>query len=876
MPIDPAFLQPGGALVSPLLQRALGELGAAEQAQELPAGARIGAYRIVRELGRGGMAVVYLAERADGEFEQTVALKLLRPDHDSPLAQELLRQERQVLAGLQHPCIARLLDGGRTEDGTLWFALELVHGVRIDRHCSERQLPLRARLELFMQVCAAVQFAHSRLLIHRDIKPANILVTHDGTVKLLDFGIAQLLTPDARAPLAVRALTPGYASPEQLHGEPVTTASDIYQLGNLLQSILHPNATAASATEHTRLRPLPPQAPAAAAVRGDGGLALIAAKAMQPLPAQRYATAAELQADVENFLNHWPLRAHGGGALYRTRCFVRRHALAVGAASIMFAALLAGVTAVIWQAQVARTEAARAQAVQAFLVGLFDDLDPAHGEGRDVTVRKLLERGERDVAGALAGQPDIKLTMLGVLGDIYNKLQYAEPAERMQRARAELAQRLHGEHSDSYADALFGLATAGFATRTNLDDAARQAQVVVAYREQAYGKDSMATLEARRLQAEIQGLQNDHEAAAKTVAQLIPNYESRFGANSIEVTSLRMALLEHRTGGGSSWQQELPELRELAANVSDPRPEQKREWLELQIDFGIALMYAGDAQRSETLLKRGIDGLDELLGPENSTSIDARRTLGVLYFNRGNYAASLEQHRVASTIADHAYGHEHSEAALNRGFQERPLLYLGRYAEAEAMAREERDTILRSPSTEPVLRNASRTSLAACLLLLGQFDAAREEAQAVLPDDRATAARKVGLSQDLMIMGAADSEQALHPRALAEFDEAVAVVEQMPGPPTVHTARALLAQAIGRARAGHADTAETSLAQARAILRQRLPADHPLLRIADLAEAEVVRAKGDAVAADALHEQAALALKNGNGVVTGARFWPVF
>ena len=429
MPIDPDFLQPGGALASPVLQRALGEIGAAPQ--ELDPGTRVGPYRIVRELGRGGMAIVYLAERADGEFEQQVALKLVRPDHDSPLAQELLRQERQVLAHLQHPCIARLLDGGRADDGTLWFAMELVHGVRIDRCCRERELPLPARLRLFMQVCEAVQFAHGRLLIHRDIKPANILVTRDDGVKLLDFGIAQLLAPDATTLVAERALTPGYASPEQLRGETVTTASDIFQLGRLLQSMLARAPVAgdehATATASTRLLP---HAAAAHAPTSDATIPrdidAIIAKAMRVGPAERYATASELRNDVGNFLAQRPVLARGGGRGYRAVCYLRRHRWSMLAAAVATVAFVATVSVFTWrlaqERDQARQSAQRANQVRDFLVGMFKVADPNVNRGDKLTATQILERGAADAESALHGQGALQANLLVVIGEVYSSL----------------------------------------------------------------------------------------------------------------------------------------------------------------------------------------------------------------------------------------------------------------------------------------------------------------------------------------------------------------------------------------------------------------------------------------------------------------------
>ncbi|MET0229616.1 MAG: serine/threonine-protein kinase [Rhodanobacteraceae bacterium] len=263
------LLQPGGALAGRVFSRLLGD---AHDDPPLAPGTRVGAWRIGRILGCGGSAIVYLADRADGHFDQEVALKVLRP---RPELIERFRRERQILAGLRHPAIARLIDGGEIEGGRLWFAMEPVFGERIDDHVRSRRLPLDARLSLFEAVCEAVAYAHRRQLVHRDIKPANVLVDEAGKPRLLDFGIA---TADDAGDEGDRAMTPNYASPEQRLGSAVTPASDIFQLGTILREIV------ACCT------PLPRKA--------ARGIDAIVAKATETDPARRYGRVAVLWSDV--------------------------------------------------------------------------------------------------------------------------------------------------------------------------------------------------------------------------------------------------------------------------------------------------------------------------------------------------------------------------------------------------------------------------------------------------------------------------------------------------------------------------------------------------------------------------------------------------
>jgi len=368
------------------LARALGA-GAARLAA--PRSDRIGPYRLVRELGAGGMGTVFLAERVDGGFAQRVAIKLIRAGLDGHEVVRRFRMERQILAGFDHPHIARLIDGGETEDGVPYLVMDYVDGVAIDRHCRERGLDVRARLGLFCDVCAAVQFAHQRLVVHRDLKPSNILVDANGSVKLLDFGIARLIDAgaDAGESATVNAFTPEYASPEQVKGAPITTASDVYSLGVLLYRMLtgfspykadkthladlvqeivsrEPERPSASVTSRTAAnatgvpRPLDLRR-LQRELRGD--LDNIVLMALRKEPERRYASVEQFADDVRRHLAHRPVRARGGAFAYRARKFLVRNRVAVGLGAFAVAALLSTSAYALHQAHSARAQAARAE-----------------------------------------------------------------------------------------------------------------------------------------------------------------------------------------------------------------------------------------------------------------------------------------------------------------------------------------------------------------------------------------------------------------------------------------------------------------------------------------------------------------------------------
>jgi tetratricopeptide (TPR) repeat protein len=362
------------------------EPGAEREA--LPDRRRIGPYELDRLLGRGGMGAVYLAHRADGQFEQQVAIKLI----DLPLAtdffRERFRMERQILAGLQHPFIARLLDGGVSADGDLYLAMEYVDGTPISRFCDTRRLNIRQRLTLFKGVCEAVQFAHQNLVVHRDLKPDNILVAEDGTPRLLDFGTAKLVSPSLEKQegdltrQGYASFTPQYASPEQVLGNPITTASDTYSLGVLLYLLLtgsHPYELKELTTSEL-LRVIckePPRKPPGEVGtdrRLDPDLEAILLKALRKEPTERYRTAEQLASDIQDFLDGRPVAARRGSFRYIAGKFIRRNRLAIAAAAVLAATLAAGVLGVLWQARVANEQRRKAEARSADLRQLSNSL----------------------------------------------------------------------------------------------------------------------------------------------------------------------------------------------------------------------------------------------------------------------------------------------------------------------------------------------------------------------------------------------------------------------------------------------------------------------------------------------------------------------
>jgi eukaryotic-like serine/threonine-protein kinase len=452
-----------------------------------PEGKRVGAYKLLRIVGEGGMGTVYLANRADELYSQQVAVKLMHPGF-APMQGMLLRfsAERQILANLNHPNIARLLDGGMTADGIPYLVMEYVNGTRIDEYCRQNHLSINDRLKLFRSVCSAVEYAHKNLVIHRDIKPANILVTAEGVPKLLDFGIAKLLDPQAENLTLTRpsdrVMTPEYASPEQMRGGHITTATDVYALGVLLYELLagrrpfemqtkSPLQVAQIVCEEL---PEPPSRAITgrpdlsvpdAVRRVKGDLDNIVLMAMRKEPSRRYTSAAAFSADVEAYLTGYSVQARSDSWRYRAGKFVRRHKVAVPMAILAILGLVAFSVGMGLLAQranrerrIADAQRLAAQHEAAFLTRIFDAATPATSKGSEVTVRELLDQSAKRIDTEFNATPEVQATLLYNLGDAYSQLGLDDQAQPLMERAYVLRRKLFGDESLIVATTADGLA----------------------------------------------------------------------------------------------------------------------------------------------------------------------------------------------------------------------------------------------------------------------------------------------------------------------------------------------------------------------------------------------------------------------------------
>lgn len=566
--------------------------------EELASGLCIGPYRLLRILGSGGMGEVFLAERADGAFQQQVALKLIKRGMDSEEIVRRFQRERQILARLEHPGIARLLDGGTAPDGRPYFVLELVAGEPILDYCRRAKPSLEERLRLVIAACEAVDAAHRSLIVHRDLKPSNLLVTAEGQVKLLDFGIAKILeeAPEDTATQHLQApLTPAYAAPEQLLGGPVTTATDVYALGVILYEMLTgrsphshgrtPAAVAQDAGSERAERPstvlreddretdgdvagISDRRRFARRVQGDLDSVVLAA--LHRDLARRYRSAADLGADLQRFLAGRTVRARPDSALYRGRKLVQRHKLAAAALGAAVLSLVAGTVVSQRQARMASEQAQRAERVKELLLSIFREADPETGRGPELTAREILAAGAKRVDAELAPEPEVRAELLDAIAQIDRSLGLYDAAS--EAAQVSLAERRRLFGAESVEAALsFTTLTEIQAARGNLNEAWRLAERARPVLERRFGLDSREGQRLASIRIFVLSEQGEEEKALALVRQSTAAARQYFGPTSVE-TGRRLLQTASILGNLSRFDEATRAAREgLAILAASPR-----------------------------------------------------------------------------------------------------------------------------------------------------------------------------------------------------------------------------------------------------------------------------------------------------------------
>src|SRR6202166_4624941 len=800
-----------------------------EDHQDRLIGTRIGPYRVVSILGHGGMSTVYRGERDDSQYQQSVAIKVLQHATLHPRLRSRLHSERHILATLDHPAIARLIDSGDLEDGTPYLVMEHVQGESIDAYCDSRTLFVRERLELFMQVCAAVQYAHRNLVVHRDIKPSNIFVTDEGAPKLLDFGIAKLLAPDSLSHalpvtrLQERMLTPENAAPEQVLGRPITTAPDIYALGVLLYQLLtgrspyrllsysqlqleraicmddpvRPSQMVISKlsgekdADRSRISDRRGLSPQRLRARLSGDLDAIVAMAMRKEPDRRYPSVEALADDLNRHLLGQPVRARQGDWRYNTAKFLRRHLLAVAAVAAAFLglALFAGV--MFWEnhrIELARDATAqerdRAQQVSAFLVDVFSQADPFNAQGKEPTAKELLDRGAEKISGNLGLQPEVRAQLLESIGLAYRRQGLSERAiplfEQAVAIRRQERPLDNGHIAVAAANLARALTDAG-----HLISAEAYLERAVALSESG-GKprpietaDILVQFGSFALDAK-----SDPERASQLFGRALNIYRATIGNQNLQVAATLTGLAD-----AADWTSDYPlaeryereALSIFQATVSRNHPDNAVALAAL----GYILTERGKYAESEQVLNEALQIERTVFGADNQRIAATEADLGVLYEREGDISRAIAATQTALKITRDRGGSSHY---FTRYYLD-PLgnLYLSAndLPAAEADAREALAIYAQSLPARHLYIASTHELLGEVLLRRGSAAAAEAELRSGLdmnfglagPDSRRSARSEASLGWALI---ARDKAAEGEPMLVAARTKLLAAVPQNP------------------------------------------------------------------------------------------------
>ena len=699
-----SLLQAHGAAPDFLAAPAFGEgmelLHAATVGGELQPGEELGDCRVLCLLGEGGMGEVYLAE--DTRLERRVAVKLLKRRLDDGSLARRFRHEKKVLAALTHPNIARLYGGGVTPEGRSYLVMEYVEGERLDQFCQARSLNIAERLALFRKVCAAVAYAHQNLVVHRDLKPANIRVTVEGEPKLLDFGIAKLLDPEgttahADPTLTMQgAMTPEYASPEQLKGAPITTASDVYSLGVVLYELLTgqrpfahlkgrrldelaravcedepPRASSSVARQTTPAKatiPLPATQPSTtmrqhgATLRRqlEGDLDNIVAKALRKEPSRRYPSVLALSEDLRRYGEGLPVSARKDTLPYRAGKFVRRNKTMVTAVTLILLALVAGLIVATWQAEIARRERDRARLAQkqaeqlnGFLQTLLSSADPENGPGRDLKVVQVLDQASNNLDRELAGDPVLLAQAHETVGQAYARLEVVEPALEHLRIAVETDRRLYGEENIVTARAKAALgATLHSLTRRYAEAEPLLRQALVVERRQPASEQTklpfILDYEARALS------QLGQVGEAKTlVTEYLALTRRADGEQNLAYTNGLLQLANLSIAQQDDAGAEMP-CRQAVTLLRQLRP-QTPSLASTLTTLAYVLMLEGKLDEPEGLLQEAREIYRRTVGEQGIPPALTLGCLAWLHFLHGEYPLAKEEFRTSQAIG-HAAG----------------------------------------------------------------------------------------------------------------------------------------------------------------------------------------------------------------------------
>ena len=719
-----------------------------EQEPDL-SGTVIDRYRLVEEVGRGGMAVVYRAERADGDFDQQLALKLIKRGVDTDEVVARFMRERRILSRIRHPNIARFIDGGTTEDGRPYFAMELVEGQPIDRFCDERALSVNERLALVLDVARAVAHAHRNLVVHRDLKPSNVLVDTYAQVKLLDFGIARLLGLDETDPQLTRTrqrvLTPAYASPEQILGEPVTTASDVYQLGVLLYLLLTGRPPHAGAPDMNRLaeaitteRPDAPSTQAPVPMRSEiaGDLDVIVLMALRKEPERRYSSVEAFIKDIERYLRGHPVSARPDTWSYRTSKFIQRNRVAVSFAGVMLFVLVGfAATMAVQAARIAaerdraNVEAETAQQVSEFMVELFKLADPNESRGASVTVREVLDKGAQRLSTELGDQPAVKARLIATIGRVYQNLALYDRAEPLLKE----ALKMRRSPDANPGELIKSLNALGWLLEQRGDYSAAEPlyREALDFARQAYGEQNPGVAKSLNNLALVLHRKGKFEEAEPLHRQALEMRRRLYSEDDPEIADSlnNLALTVQRTGNLKEAEQLHREaLRIRRATYGDPHAR-----IAMSLDSLGRIKHAEKkSDEAEAFFQEALAMRRTLFGDEHPEVLASLNNLASVRFQRGDLAGAETLFREVVDVERRGVDAKHpglGNVLNNLGIV---LAKQKKFVEAASIYAEASDVLTAALEPGHWLLVANQTKYGECLLQLGRLDEAEPLLRAAL------------------------------------------------------------------------------------------------------------------------------------------------
>lgn len=674
----------------------------------------IGSYRLVRELGRGGMSTVFLAIREDDVFRKLVALKILKPEMETAHIVRRFEMERQILANLSHPNIAGIMDGGATSNRLPYFVMEYVEGQPLNQYCGTRHLSTRARLKLVQKVCCAVHFAHQNLIVHRDLKPSNILVTPEGEPKLLDFGIAKLLQPEHFPPLPMTAvgfrfMTPEYASPEQVFGETITTASDIYALGILTYELLtgrrpYRFRDRSEAEVRRVISETEPEKPSASieksrdldadstlfdyqrrglcrALKGD--VDNIVLKALRKDPQRRYASAEQLERDIGRHLAGFPVSAGKGAWLYRTKKFIRRHRVGVAVVATGILLILGFAMAMAFQQKKILRERDRAKRVSEFLVNLFELSDPYETDGSNVTARALLDHTAGEIGRELQEEPEIRAAMMETMGRVYHNLELFDSArpllEEALRIRRDTGGPSHADTDQSQ----FYLAVL-LLDQGHYRVAEQLFNQILELRRGRLGASPLRIAEVLNGIAQANYAQGKYPEARRTYRQSMALQE---GASALETQTMARTLnhLANTCYQLADYEAAEKHLHRAITILSHLKGTHHPLYATALDDLGILCRQLERFDEALSLFNRALGIRQKALSPNSLQIAASFNNLALLYRSLGNYPESETFLLRALSIREEKLGSEHADVAQSLNNLAWLCMTQKRYPEAQEL-----------------------------------------------------------------------------------------------------------------------------------------------------------------------------------------------